>query len=77
MLNQLGHDLYISDLCWVPTSQTHVAVMTKSFIKIYDLSEDTLSPVFFINQIEDINGFNMMTCMTFENSLNTRESGSS
>ena len=75
MLNQLGHDLYITDLCWVPTSQTHVAVMAKSFIKIYDLAEDILSPVFFINQIEDINGFNMMTCMTFENSLNTKEAG--
>ena len=44
MLSQLGDDLYISDLCWIPTSQSHLAIMTKSFIKVYNLTEDTMSP---------------------------------
>lgn len=61
MLEQLGDDLFICDLCWVPTSQSHIAVMTKQFIKIYDVSKDTFSPVFCINQIENANGLNQMT----------------
>ena len=61
MLDQLGDDLYIIDWCWLPNSQTHIAVLTPHFIKIYDLSKDTLSPAFCINQIEDNGGLNAMT----------------
>mmetsp|Transcript_41895 Transcript_41895/g.48473 ORF Transcript_41895/g.48473 Transcript_41895/m.48473 type:complete len:118 (-) Transcript_41895:250-603(-) len=66
MLDQLGNDLYIVDCCWLPNSQTHLAVMTKMFIKIYDLSKDILSPAFCINQIEDSSGFNMMSAIAIE-----------
>ena len=64
MLDQLGDNLWIIDCCWLPNSRTHIAVLTPQFVKIYDISKDTLSPAFWINQIEDWNGLNMMTSIT-------------
>lgn len=66
MLDQLGPDLYIVDCLWLPNCQTHFTVMTKMDVKIYDLSKDKLSPAFYINQIEDTSGVNMMTSMAIE-----------
>ena len=60
MLDQLGDNLWIIDCCWLPNSRTHIAVLTPQFVKIYDISKDTLSPAFWINQIEDWNGLNMI-----------------
>jgi len=34
------------------------------FLKIYDLSKDTISPVVYINEIQDASGMNNMTSMS-------------
>lgn len=64
MLDQLGGDLFIVQCCWLPNSQTHLCVLTKMFLKIYDLSKDTLSPVYCMNEIQDETGISLMSCMT-------------
>eukprot|EP01119_Soliformovum_irregulare_P005782 TRINITY_DN1752_c0_g1_i5.p1 TRINITY_DN1752_c0_g1~~TRINITY_DN1752_c0_g1_i5.p1 ORF type:complete len:4545 (-),score=1275.14 TRINITY_DN1752_c0_g1_i5:38-13672(-) len=44
-LSALGQDnLYVVQTAWVPGSQTHLAVVTNQFIKIYDMSKDTICP---------------------------------
>ena len=30
---------------WIPGSQTMIAVGTRQFVRIYDLSEDNISPI--------------------------------
>ena len=67
MLDQLGPDLSIVDCCWLPQCSTHLAVLTKMFLKVYDLSKDILSPAFCINEIQDASGLNYMTSMTIAN----------
>jgi E3 ubiquitin-protein ligase UBR4 len=64
MLEQIAQDLCIVDCCWLPHSLTHLAVLTKTFLKIYDLSKDTMSPSVFFNEIQDASGINNMTAIT-------------
>eukprot|EP00959_Pyramimonas_sp_CCMP1952_P023994 502908-Pyramimonas_sp.AAC.1 len=39
-----SNDEYILQVDWLPGSQTHLAVTTPSFVKVYDLSADAISP---------------------------------
>jgi E3 ubiquitin-protein ligase UBR4 len=48
----------------LPGSQTNLAVLTKSFVKIYDLSKDTISPIVYFSEIQDESGKNAMTSLT-------------
>jgi len=49
---------YIIKSLWLPGSQTELALITSEFIKIYDLSIDKISPVFYyllpIGKIKDV-----------------------
>jgi E3 ubiquitin-protein ligase UBR4 len=45
MLEAFGLDLTIIKVEWIPGSQTMIAVGTRQFIRIYDLSEDNISPI--------------------------------
>ena len=38
---------YIIKSIWLPGSQTELALITSDFIKIYDLSVDTISPIYY------------------------------
>jgi E3 ubiquitin-protein ligase UBR4 len=38
---------YIVKAIWLPGSQTELAIITDTFVKIYDLSVDSLSPVYY------------------------------
>ena len=38
---------YIIKSIWLPGSQTELALVTSDFVKIYDLSVDTISPIYF------------------------------
>ncbi|XP_017240355.1 auxin transport protein BIG isoform X1 [Daucus carota subsp. sativus] len=39
---------YIRRVDWVPGSQVHLMVVTNRFVKIYDLSQDNISPLHYI-----------------------------
>ena len=47
----------------MPGSKTNLAVLTKSFVKIYDLSKDTISPIVYFSEIQDESGANDMTSL--------------
>jgi E3 ubiquitin-protein ligase UBR4 len=75
VLEALGEDLSIVNINWLPDSQTMLAVATREFVRIYDLSEDNISPKFNIeihdNSITDftfsksrVNQFNIQTILT-------------
>jgi len=44
MLEAISRELTVVNVRWLPGSQSCLAVATSHFIKIYDLSQDTLSP---------------------------------
>ncbi len=46
MLQSLGEGLNIVKVRWLPGSQTMLAVAAHTFIKVYDLSKDNISPVY-------------------------------
>lgn len=52
MLDALGQGDLIVSVEWIAHSQTHLAVAATSFIKVYDLSEDNISPSFYISLLE-------------------------
>lgn len=45
---------YIRQISWVPGSQVKLMVVTNRFIKIYDLSQDNISPLHYITMPDDI-----------------------
>ncbi|KAJ9147476.1 hypothetical protein P3X46_029633 [Hevea brasiliensis] len=45
---------YIRQICWVPGSQVKLMVVTNRFIKIYDLSQDNISPLHYITLPDDV-----------------------
>lgn len=46
-------DAYIRRVVWVPGSQVQLMVVTNKFVKIYDLSQDNISPVHYFTILED------------------------
>ena len=44
---QLESGNYIIKALWLPGQQTHLALITAEFVKIYALSNDSLSPQYF------------------------------
>lgn len=44
---QLESGNYIIKAVWLPGQQTQLALITAEFVKIYDLSVDSLSPQYF------------------------------
>jgi len=54
LLEAISKDLTIVNVNWLPGSQSTLAIATRDFIKIYDLSEDTISPT---HNIMIFNGF--------------------
>jgi E3 ubiquitin-protein ligase UBR4 len=54
LLEAISKDLTIVNVNWLPGSQSTLAIGTRDFIKIYDLSEDTISPT---HNIMIFNGF--------------------
>eukprot|EP01134_Creolimax_fragrantissima_P005766 CFRG5766T1 len=40
-------DAYIIDVQWLPGSQVMLAITTTHFVKVFDMSRDTIAPVFF------------------------------
>lgn len=44
LLEVISKDLTIVNVEWLPGSQTSIAVATRDFVKVYDLSEDNMSP---------------------------------
>lgn len=77
MLEAFAQDLTIVNIQWVPGSQTMIAVGTRQFVRIYDLSEDNISPTHNLivndesitdfsiskNEIHDLNNPNLNTCI--------------
>ncbi|EPS73190.1 hypothetical protein M569_01564, partial [Genlisea aurea] len=47
-------DSYIRQVSWVPGSQVHLMVVTNKFVKIYDLSQDNISPLHYITVTDDM-----------------------
>ncbi|GAA0151174.1 ubiquitin-protein ligase [Lithospermum erythrorhizon] len=45
---------YIRRVDWVPGSQVQLMVVTNRFVKIYDLSQDTISPMHYFTLRDDI-----------------------
>ncbi|KAI3452175.1 hypothetical protein Pfo_008840 [Paulownia fortunei] len=45
---------YIRRVEWVPGSQVQLMVVTNRFVKIYDLSQDNISPVHYITLADDM-----------------------
>lgn len=70
MLEAISKDITIVNIQWLPGSQTNIAVATRDFIKIYDLSEDALSPT---HNIMLMNGF--ITDFTFSSEQLVSEGG--
>jgi E3 ubiquitin-protein ligase UBR4 len=46
-------DAYIRRVAWVPGSQVELMVVTNKFVKIYDLSQDKISPSHYFTILED------------------------
>lgn len=46
-------DSYIRRIAWVPGSQVELMVVTNRFVKIYDLSQDKISPTHYFTVLED------------------------
>lgn len=46
-------DAYIRRVAWVPGSQVELMVVTNRFVKIYDLSQDKISPTHYFTVLED------------------------
>lgn len=46
-------DAHIRRIEWVPGSQVQLLVVTNKFVKIYDLSQDKISPTHYFTVIED------------------------
>lgn len=53
MLEAFGADITLVNVCWVPGFQTKIAVATSSFIKVYDLMKDNISPSHNLELLED------------------------
>ncbi|XP_020102857.1 auxin transport protein BIG isoform X2 [Ananas comosus] len=45
---------YIRRVEWVPGSQVQLMVVTNMFVKIYDLSQDNISPMHYFNLADDL-----------------------
>jgi E3 ubiquitin-protein ligase UBR4 len=45
---------YIRRVEWVPGSQVQLMVVTSMFVKIYDLSQDNISPIHYFSVADDI-----------------------
>ncbi|CAI9109909.1 OLC1v1009837C1 [Oldenlandia corymbosa var. corymbosa] len=45
---------YIRRLDWIPGSQVHLMVITNKFVKIYDLSQDNISPMHYFTLPDDM-----------------------
>ncbi len=52
MLDAFGRDLSITNINWLPESQTMLAISTRQFVRIYDLSLDNISPCFNLTLAE-------------------------
>ena len=52
-LEALGDEYYIKNILWVPGSEVQLAVVTNSFVKVYDLSKDCISPTHFYSLVEE------------------------
>jgi len=44
---------YIRQIAWLPGSQVQLMVVTNKFVKIYDLSQDNISPMQYFTLLED------------------------
>lgn len=45
MLEQLGANIFINSIHWIPLSPLHIVVVCNTFIKIYDVPTDCLAPI--------------------------------
>ncbi|MQL86780.1 hypothetical protein Taro_019317 [Colocasia esculenta] len=45
---------YVRHVDWVPGSQVHLLVVTNMFVKIYDLSQDNISPIHYFTLADDM-----------------------
>lgn len=54
MLRTIDQDLTVVNTKWLPGAQSTLAIGTKSFIKVFNLAEDTLAPT---HNIMIFNGF--------------------
>ncbi|KAG0465972.1 hypothetical protein HPP92_020136 [Vanilla planifolia] len=45
---------YIRKVEWAPGSQVHIMVITNIFVKIYDLSQDNISPIHYLTLSDDV-----------------------
>jgi len=45
MLNIIGPNLTVMNIEWVPLAPLNIAVVTKQFVKIYNVPEDCISPI--------------------------------
>ena len=44
---------YIRQIAWLPGSQVQLMVVNNKFVKIYDLSQDNISPMHYFTLLED------------------------
>jgi hypothetical protein len=65
---------YIIKSIWLPGSQTELALVTSEFIKIYDLSIDKISPIYYyllpIGKIKDVTFVYDLKCENNNNNSN-------
>jgi hypothetical protein len=54
MLSTLGPSLYVAKIEWVPLAPLHLAVTTPSFVKVYDVPIDCISPAVCFQPSEKI-----------------------
>ncbi|CDW77116.1 e3 ubiquitin-protein ligase ubr4 [Stylonychia lemnae] len=54
MLQMISRELTIKNIHWLPGSQTMIAVATRDFVKVYDLAEDNICPIY---NFQLFNGF--------------------
>ena len=55
----------INQIIWLPDSQVRFAVVTSSFIKVFDLSKDSIAPIHYFHLLDD--SIRMATFMKDEN----------
>lgn len=54
MLEDMGDEYTITKAAWIPKSQVHLALAINSFVRVYDLASDNVSPIYVLNSPQGV-----------------------
>jgi len=54
MLEDMGDNFTVTKAFWIPKSQVHLAVAINSFVRIYDLSRNNISPIYVLHSSQTV-----------------------